>query len=260
MKGFRQFKHAITRTPPKSMADGITTQNEKVSYELALQQYEEYLKALTDLNISITTLSPEEAFPDSHFVEDAAIIHNGVAVMTRPGAIERRGEVDCLLPAIQAELTYKMLSDDADALVDGGDVLTVGNRVLIGLSHRTNEKGADALAARLKEIDPKVEVHVIPFDGVLHLKSGLTALTEDVLLCHPLMQLKTQLPFGDCVKVPEKEAYAANSLVVNGAAMVFQECTETQAIVKGAGLTPLPLDMSEFRKMDGSFTCLSLLW
>lgn len=254
------FQHALTRQPPLSMADGITTQASLPDVVLARKQYENYIETLKKLGLSVTVLAPEEAFPDSHFVEDAAIIYQQTAILTRPGATARRGEVAKIKPALQAVLQVRELDDIDGNIVDGGDVLRVGNQFLIGISHRTSIAGATNLARILHEIDPHVLTHFIHFDGVLHLKSGLTALSPDLLMGHPGMQLQTELPVKKVIWLPKEEAYAANSLVVNDSVLVFAECKQTQHIIKQAGLQPIPLDMSEFRKMDGSFTCLSLLW
>lgn len=254
------YKHAITRTPPSSMANGITTQSVKINMDLALQQHEAYIAILKNLGVVVTVLEPEERFPDSHFVEDAAIIHNHIAILTRPGAAARKGEVACLRLMLQGILEVRDLGGDEHATVDGGDVLFMGNNVFIGISHRTNQAGASALAAILTEIDPELSVHTIPLSGVLHLKTGLTALGPDLLLGNPEMKLHSSLPAGKIIWLPHNEAHAANTLVVNGTAVVAADCPVAFAAARDAGLTPIELDMSEFRKMDGSFTCLSLLW
>jgi dimethylargininase len=252
--------YAITRTPPVSMAKGITTQKLEVDPYLARKQHQHYLNALQNLGVTVIVLEPEEDFPDSHFVEDAAVIHKQVAILTRPGAEARRGEVACLRPQLERYLTVCELGGDHDATVDGGDVLFMGAHVFIGLSHRTNEAGAKRLKALLTEIDPTLSIYFIPFTGVLHLKSGLTAIGPDLLLANPAMKMLDPLPAGRLCWLPQEEGHAANVLVVNGTAFVFEDTPSAQREINHAGLKPLILDMSEFRKMDGSFTCLSLLW
>lgn len=257
---FRYFTSGIARTPPLSMAAGITTQKESVDIDLARQQHQAYFKTLQDLGIRMSLLQPAENFPDSHFVEDAAIIYGNTAILTRPGALERRGEVSLLNSHLPSNLNTVELDDENhDATVDGGDVLMMGDKVFIGLSYRTNLAGAQALSKRLKNLNPQLNVYFIEFSGVLHLKSGLIALNDDVLLGNPYLKLKNPFPLNKIIWLPKEEGYAANALVVNGAALVFKECTHTQEVLKQANLIPIPLDLSEFRKMDGSFTCLSLL-
>lgn len=255
-----RYTHAIMRKPPLSMAKGITTQQTEIDLALAYLQHDTYLKMLCDLHVSVTLLDPEEEYPDSHFVEDTAIIHKQVAIMTRPGAIERRGEVERLRPTLASIMTVIDLGGDEDVLVDGGDVLFMGSHVFIGLSHRTNLAGAKRLQDILHDIDPTLSIHFIPFSGVLHLKSGLTALGPNLLLGNPAMQLHAPLPAGEIKWLPQEEGHAANVLSVNGSVFVFHDSPTAKMQVTHAGLTPLTLDMSEFKKMDGSFTCLSLLW
>ena len=253
------YQHALTRLPPASMAQGITTQSEKVDLESARQQHADYVNALQQLGLSVDVLTPEEHYPDSHFVEDAAIIYNNTAILTCPGADERQGEVEAITPQLKKRFPIRTF-DDPDARVDGGDVLFMGDHVYIGTSYRTNIAGAKALSKILLSLNPSLDIHAIPFDGVLHLKSGFTAIGPNLLLGHPGIKLKNPLPHAEVIWVPEKESYAANALALNDHALVFAECKKTQALISDSGLTPVPLDMSEFRKMDGSFTCLSLLW
>lgn len=255
-----QFRRAICKTPPLSMASGITSQTEIVDVKIARQQHEKYVSNLEQLGVDVTVLGPDEAMPDSHFVEDAAIIHADVAILTRPGATTRRMEAMALRPALMsAGLQIVALGGGDEALVDGGDVLFAGNHVLIGLSHRTTQEGAQRLKNILLEINPSLNVCLINFDGVLHLKSGVTYIGNDTLLGNPAMSLTSQLPL-DIIWLPSQDGYAANTLTLNGSVFYFEECPSVEKAIMSVGLKPLPMNMSEFRKMDGSFTCLSLLW
>lgn len=256
----KTYRHAITRTPPFTMASGITTQAEKVDVHLAREQHQQYINTLQSLGIDVIVLDPIETLPDSHFVEDAAIIHNGIAILTRPGAPERRAEVQALRLVLSEQMEVREIGGGDDALVDGGDVLFMGEHVFIGISYRTNLNGAAELKKILIEIDPSLVVHFIPFSGVLHLKSGITAINHTSLLGNPVMTLPINLPVGTVSWLPDLEGYAANALTVNGSTLYFEECPSVAGAVKSKGLTPIPMNMSEFRKMDGSFTCLSLLW
>lgn len=252
--------YAIARTPPASMAKGITTQGETPDLGLARKQHRNYLQTLRGLGISITVLEPEEDLPDSHFVEDTAIIHQQVAILTQPGANARRAEVARIRPALERVLAVQNLTVNEGAWVDGGDIIFMDNHVLIGISNRTNKEGAECLKTILIEIDPQLTIHFVPFTGVLHLKSGLSALGPDLLLGNPKLKLYQPLPVGRIVWLPREEGYAANTLVVNGAALYFEECQKAHDAIRDAGLNPIGIHLSEFRKMDGSFTCLSLLW
>lgn len=258
---FRYFQHALMRKPPQSMTKGITTQKQSVALPLAQEQHQAYVNMLQKLNVQATVVPPDERFPDCHFVEDTAIVHKGVAIMTQPGAMERRDEGLSLRTYLANTLQVMELTPtNSTATIDGGDVLFMGNEVLIGISHRTNLTGAKALASALTSIDTSLRCHFIEFSGVLHLKSGFTALNKELLLGNPLIKLKTPLNFADIAYLPEEQAYAANALVINGAALYFAECHEARDLIAKANLQPIAMELSEFKKMDGSFTCLSLLW
>lgn len=254
-----QFHRALCKMPPFSMASGITTQQEKVDPYLAREQYAAYVSQLRHLGLDVIVLEADESLPDSHFVEDAAIIYQNVAIMTCPGAKERRQEVQALKSALQDLMTVTELGGH-EALLDGGDVLFLGKHVYIGLSHRTNEAGAARLQSILTDIDPNLSIYTVAFEGVLHLKSGMTAINNHTLLGNPAMLVHHPLPAGTIQWLSSQEGYAANALTVNGSTMYFAECLSANKVIKSVGLQPLPMDMSEFRKMDGSFTCLSLLW
>lgn len=260
---FRTFKRGLIRKPPLSMNNGITTQNQSVDINLANTQHEAYARVLRHLKVELDVVATDERHPDCHFVEDTAIVHNNVAIMTRPGALARREEGKALISALAKTLEIMHLEsalDDDKATVDGGDVLFMGNRVFIGISDRTTLAGAKALTNLLTDIDNSLHCHFIEFANVLHLKSGLTALNEELLLGNPLMKLRTPFPFGEIAYLPLDEGYAANALVINGAALYFEECKRAGEIIAKANLQAIPAPLSEFKKMDGSFTCLSLLW
>lgn len=266
-KKFRQFTHGLLRTPPHSMANGITTQNQVPDIALAQKQHKTYETVLRSLNLNLTILAPEENFPDCHFVEDAAIVHRGAAIMTRPGAKSRLAEGDSLRPSlaknleiIDLDVSLKEAQEAEKVIIDGGDVLFMGQHVLIGISARTTFLGAKAMANALKAIDTELHCHFIEFSGLLHLKSGLTALNEECLLATTAITLKSPLPFCKIMYVPVEENYAANALVINGHALHFAECRRTADLIASVDLQPIAMELSEFKKMDGSFTCLSLLW
>ena len=254
-----QYASGVARAPSPAIANGITSQKVVVNYDLACQQHLNYIATLKQLGIAIDVLPANADYPDSHFVEDTAIIYQRQAIMTQPGAQERRGEVSAIQPSLQKYLPTQVINA-ANAYIDGGDVLQFANKVLIGISYRTNLAGANALANYMQARNSQLEVYFIAFSGVLHLKSGIVALNDETLLISPKIIIDSPLPSVKKIFVPTAEAYAANSLIANQHALVFAECQQTQHLLAQQGLTPIPLDMSEFKKMDGSFTCLSLLW
>lgn len=254
------YKNALTRTPPASMANGITSQPEVIDFEKAKQQHQAYIKNLEMLGLQVITLPAEERFPDSHFVEDTTIVYKDLAILTSPGAPTRRGEVECIRNHLKQLFTVEELGGDDNTFLDGGDVLFVGNKVLIGVYERTNYAGAKRLKSILQTINENLEIHIIEFSGVLHLKSGLTALNESLVLASPFFKTTNHLDFINIHWLPENEAYAANTLTINGHTFHFEDAFTTKSIIESVGNKSVPFDLSEFKKMDGSFTCLSLLW
>ena len=255
------YTHAIVRRPPRSLGRGLTTQNLGLpDIDLALEQHAAYVSALKQLGLDVTILDADEDYPDSVFVEDVAILYGGVAILTRPGAPSRSGEVESMREVLSERMPIVELGDSESVELDGGDVLFCGKRVLVGLGLRTNEEGLRRLRQRLLEIDPELAVEGVPFSGVLHLKSGLTALRPDVLVYNPICQLDTQFPFARMVTLPPEQGYAANVLPINDSILVIKGYPAVASAAREYYQRVIELGMSEFRKMDGSLTCLSLLW
>ena len=255
------YTYAIVRRPPRSLGQGLTTQNLGMpDIDLALEQHAAYVAALKQLGLDVTILDADEDYPDSVFVEDVAILYDGVAILTRPGAPSRSGEVESMREVLRARMPVVELGDSESMELDGGDVLFCGKRVLVGLGLRTNEEGLRCLGQRLREIDPELSVVGVPFSGVLHLKSGITALRPDLLIYNPACQMEVQLPFARTITLPPEQGYAANVLPINDAILVIKGYPVVATVAHECYDRVIELDMSEFRKMDGSLTCLSLIW
>ena len=255
------YTHAIVRCPPRSLGRGLTTQNLGMpDIDLAMEQHAAYVAALKQLGLDVTILNAEEDYPDSVFVEDVAILHGGVAILTRPGAPSRIGEVESMREVLRSRMPIVELADSESVELDGGDVLFCGKRVLVGLGFRTNEEGLRCLRQRLREIDPELSVEGVPFSGVLHLKSGITALRPEVLVYNPLCQMEMQFPFARMITLLLEQGYAANVLPINDTIFVIKGYPAVASAAHEYYQRVIELDMSEFRKMDGSLTCLSLLW
>jgi dimethylargininase len=253
------YRNAITRLPSSKIQEGITTQNEMVDLTKAIDQHDAYVKQLKQLDLHVTQLDQNHEYPDSHFVEDTAFVYQNSAFLTQPGAYERRGEVALIRPALAKHFEIFEITDE-NAFIDGGDILLLGNHILIGLGGRTNLLGAQHFKQLINHIYPDLTVTLIPFSGVLHLKSGLTALNDTTLLGNPACLLDAPIDFAKIHWLPSAYGYAANTLTVNEHTFYFQEAHCLESIILAENLTPVPMALSEFRKMDGSFTCLSLLW
>jgi dimethylargininase len=256
-----KFTHAITRKPGNSFPYGITTAAlGKPDLELALTQHNQYCSALVQLGLQVDVLPVLELFPDSVFVEDVAIVEPDFAVLTRPGAIPRRDEAQEMLPVLQKY--YKRIYQiEGNATLDGGDICKADDIYYIGLSARTNLEGAQQLASILNYFGYRSElIDIRRLQGILHLRSAVNYLGEETLLLDP--RLAAQWPFSGYRKlvVPLEEAYAANCLRLNEVLLVPFEFPHTLELVTNAGFDALLLDVSEYRKMDGGLSCLSLRW
>lgn len=249
--------HILARQPAPNFAEGLTTADRgQPDYARAMQQYETYMQALRDLGLAVTVLPPDPRFPDGHFVEDPLIIYRDLAFLCRSGAQARRGEGESLLPHLPELRVVRM--EDESAFIDGGDVLFCVDRVLIGLSERTNPAGADALRAALQTVQPNLPVETVPFAGVLHLKSGITELAPRVLVRDPAMTTDTAFSWAQVISLPPAEGIAADVMPINDALVIAAGYPTLQQAAERHYDTVIALDMSEFQKMDGGLTCLSL--
>jgi dimethylargininase len=249
------FSSAILRTPSSTFAHGLTTASLGTpDLDLALEQHGTYAKALRGLSIEVTVLPPLEAFPDSTFVEDCAVVAGGETIWCRPGAEGRRGEVG-EMPGVVSERRII-----APGTVDGGDVCEMGERFLIGISKRTNAEGAAQLTRHLDELGFGAEtVDIRGMAGLLHLKSGLSYLGEGSVIAVESLRSHSAL-HGVRVIVPEQaEEYAANCVALGENRMLFAKGFPALAgRLRAEGFDLIELDMSEFQKMDGGLSCLSL--
>jgi dimethylargininase len=252
----RMFTRAIVRTPCSAMVNGLTTANlGPPDYDLALTQHAAYVAALEACGLKVTVLPPDEDHPDSTFVEDVALLTHSCAIITRPGAYKRRGETASMHKVIGG------LFDDVETIaapgtLEAGDVMMVGEHFYIGLSGRTNTDGAKQLIGILERYG--MSGSIVSLQDMLHLKTGLSYLENGYLLAAG--EFLDEPAFNDFKRLPvaESEAYAANSLWLNGTVLVPAGYPRTRALVEKAGFFVLEVDVSEFRKLDGGLSCLSL--
>jgi dimethylargininase len=256
-----QFTHALVRPPAASFVDGITTSSlGPPDLPLALTQHDAYCRALETLGLSLIRLPSDPAFPDSTFVEDTAITTNHGAVLTRPGAPSRAGEPAAVGRAL-ARCFPELERIVTPGTVDGGDVCEAGAHFFIGLSARTNADGAAQLAAWLgRHGFTSSTIDIRGFPDLLHLKTGLSWLGDRRVLAAGDLAGHESFPAWEVVRVPEEETYAANCVAVNGAVLVAAGFPKTAALLTTLGHDVLTLEMSEYRKMDGGLSCLSLRW
>jgi dimethylargininase len=204
-------------------------------------------------------LPADPRHPDSTFVEDTALILPGMgAILTRPGAESREGEVTAMAGAL-LRFFPTLAQIDAPGTLDAGDVCEAGDHVFIGISHRTNASGAEQLATWLLQFGITAStVDIRSIDSILHLKSGIAAIEPRRLVLIEALAEHRAFTGYDIVRVPVGEEYGANCVRVNDAIFVSAGQPEFDARLRALGYTLEVLDMSEYRKMDGGLSCLSL--
>ncbi len=251
------FTRALARYPAANFATGLTLSAHlgAPDVDLALSQYETYIQALRDCGLSVTVLPADDRFPDGHFVEDPFVIFHDMAFRCRSGEAAREHEGETLQPHL-AHL--RIVQPPPAARIDGGDVLICADRALVGLSERTNQAGVDALRRALRTVQSDIRVDALPFSGLLHLKSGLTELAPNVLIRDPALQCDFDLSWARVITLPPEEGYAADVMPINDRLFVAAGCPQAFAAARQYYDDVVALDMSEFRKMDGGLTCLSL--
>lgn len=253
------FKHAITRLPGENLFKGLTNSGLGApDLVKARQQHQRYHEALLGCGLELRVLPEDLDFPDSTFVEDTAILTPRCAVITRPGAASRQGEVNAIRPVLQ-EYFSELQAIQAPGTLDGGDVCDADGHFFIGVSERTNESGARQLADILAQYGYTADlIDIIHKPGLLHLKSGLAYLGDNLLVLTSILSDDPHFSAYEHLIVPEEESYAANCIRVNDTILIASGYPKFAEQVKSRGYNILPLDMSEFRKMDGGLSCLSL--
>jgi dimethylargininase len=246
---------AVVRRPSPRLAEGLVTHVERapVDPERALEQWEAYVSALRAHGWAIAEAEPADDCPDGVFVEDAALVLGGVAVLTRPGAERRRAEVESVGRAL-VSLGAAPERIVAPATLDGGDVMAVDEAVYVGLGARTNAEGARQLAAFLAPAG--LSVVTVPIARVLHLKSAVTALPDGAVIGWP-DALDNDSVFGDFVSAPEPQG--AHVVRLGGDALLMASgAPRTAELLAARGYRPVEVDIGEFEKLEGCVTCLSI--
>lgn len=250
------FTKAIVRLPGKSLKDGLSSSDLGLpEYEIALSQHAAYTSALRSLGIDVRILETNELFPDSVFIEDVAICDREFAVITRPGAPSRREETGGMREVLE-DYFNKIEFINHSGTVDGGDVMKVHDHYYIGLSDRTNNEGADQLTEILKKYGLTGEkVHL---NKILHLKTGISYLEKDIVLVSGELAEYPQFAKFRRIIVESHESYAANSIWINGKVLVPDGFPDTRRKIEKYGFETVAINTTEFRKLDGGLSCLSL--
>ncbi|PKP52690.1 MAG: N(G),N(G)-dimethylarginine dimethylaminohydrolase [Bacteroidetes bacterium HGW-Bacteroidetes-1] len=251
----RKYTHAIVRKPGKNFAEGIThLRSEKPSFEKALLQHQAYCDALKSCGLTITKLDADERYPDGCFVEDVAVITENSAVITRSGVRERQGEVEEIAKILSN--TMKTEAVLFPGTLEGGDVVRAENHYYIGISARTNEEGAKQLSKLLEK--QGFTVSTVPVEKVLHLKTGITYLGNRRFIS--TTEFAEAFNTYQVIHLHPDEEYAANCLLINDFILIPSGFSIIKTSLNNLGHQVIEVEMSEFRKMNGGLTCLSLLF
>jgi len=249
------FTRAITRRPSEEMVDGITSQSlGKPVFQLALEQHAGYVQALIDLGLDVTVLDAEHGYPDCCFVEDTAVVCEDFAIIAPLGAPTRQGEQETIEPVLAKHKPIEHVAPPA--LFEGGDVLQIEKTFYIGITERTNKFGTDAFGDICRKYG--YECKAISCGPSLHFKTDVNYIGNNTVLVSPFFADSPDLAEFTRIIVEDDEAYCRNCLFINDTVIVPKGFPKTLEKVKATGVPVVILDMSEYMKLDGGLTCLSL--
>lgn len=249
------YTRGIVRRPGRKFADGITTSGlGRPDFGKALEQHTAFCEALIRCGVELTVLDADERYPDGCFVEDTAVVNSKVKVISRPGADTRRGEEEAISRVLSGFGPTESIF--TPGTLEGGDVLRAENHYFIGISERTNSEGASQLSTILAKHG--FTSSVIRVEAGLHLKSDIAYLGDGNFISTPVFSHVAH-PANMIILDPE-EYYSANCLRVNDYLLIAKGFPKSKKKIMDLGYSIIELDMSEFRKMDGGLTCLSLLF
>ncbi|MDO4487273.1 MAG: arginine deiminase-related protein [Bacillota bacterium] len=254
------FTKAITRKPCKALVYGITTSmfgEGTPDYESALEQHRNYVSVLKELGLEVTELDGDERYPDSCFVEDPAVVMEKCAIITNSPEKSRNGERYEILDTIKKFYNdSQIFFIEAPGTMEGGDVMKVGTHFFIGQSDRTNAEGA----RQFNDIVTKFGYtsSTVPVTEGLHLKDFVIYLENNNMLVSSVMNNAPAFEKFNRFVVDSDELYAINSMYINGTVLVPEGYPKTLKIIEDLGYTVKLVGTDEFKKIDGSLTCLSL--
>jgi dimethylargininase len=254
-----RFNRAIVRAPARSVVNGLRNDDRgSPTYDGVTAEHDAYVAALGAAGVSVTVLPAIEAYPDSMFVEDPALVFGEGAILLRPGAPSRAGETDAIAPTLR-DLFGTVLRQPPPGCAEGGDVLVTPFAVMIGLSSRTDRPGAAALVECLRVLGHKCVIVETPAE-VLHLKTACSLLDEETILCTPRLSESGIFAGFRQVITPEGEEAAANALRVNEVVLTGSGFPRTIELLDRLGYRVVRLPTSEIGKIDAGLSCMSLRW
>lgn len=251
------YTHMIVRTPSKSMVKGLRRDDIGTpNYEVALEQHKKYIAALESLGMVVDVLPPLEDYPDACFVEDVAVITEKMAIITNPATEQRNGEKEYIVEAIKKYFPEEHIHYITEGYVEGGDVVRCDDHFYLGESDRSSEGGRKQFIEILEQYG--YTGSSVPTENGLHIGSDMMYIKNNNLV---ITGDFVDMPIFDKynkIIVDADEAYAANVMWVNDTILMAEGFPKTQKAIEDLGYKTLLLNNSEFKKIDGSVTCLSL--
>jgi len=253
-----QFDSAIVRRPAPSVVNGLRAEDRgSPTHAGVAAEHAAYIGALEAAGVAVQVLDPLDDFPDSIFVEDPALVFTEGAVLLHPGAASRAGERDFIAPVLKDR--FAQVLEITEGFADGGDVLTLPDRVMIGLSARTDQTGAQALAHCLKRLGKRSQIVETP-PGVLHFKTDCSLLDDETILSTSRLAASGVFNGKKVLLTPPGEEAAANALRVNDVVLVGAGFPATRALLEKNGYNVVALQTGEIGKIDAGLSCMSLRW
>ena len=252
------FTNAIVREPGRSVVGGISSASSPPSYDGVVAEHRAYVASLRGAGLTVDVLPPLEAFPDSVFVEDPALVFPEGAILLRPGVASRLGEAVEMRAPLKKYFD-RVLELEGEQYADGGDVLVSQEEVFIGLSKRTNRAGAERLVELLGDFGRKARVAETPAD-ILHFKSASSLLSEDTVMATKRLADSGIFAHLKVLVVPEDEEGAANFLRINDTVFVGDRYPRTIEMLRREGFAAQGLKIDEICKLDAGLSCMSLRW
>ena len=236
--------------------NGLTTANlGSPNYELALSQHKEYIEALKKCGLDVIVLDPDENYPDSTFVEDTALLTPYCAIITNPGTLSRKGETAGIKNVLEEYFPNIEIVNEPGT-IEAGDIMMVGDHYYVGLSKRTNRNGAEQLISILNKYG--MTGSMVTLENVLHLKSGVAYLENNNLVAAGEFLLKEEFKNLNILRIDDDESYAANCVWINDYVLMAKGFPKAKKTFEKENYNIMELNVSEFQKLDGGLSCLSL--
>lgn len=248
-------RRAIVRPPSRAFPSCISSHplRDTIDVDKAVRQHEAYCNALKELGIELLVMNQEEEYPDSCFVEDTAVVHNGKALIAKMARPSRQGEENTVEALLKQYMRVRRVTKPGT--LEGGDVIHLPNKLMTGVSQRTNIDGVFQMRDWLE-----VEVSAIRDPNIVHLKSHVTFLSKKNMICRNAYRDHPALEKYNLVILEDEDNYAANTLTIGETVLMPAGFGRAATLVREAGYEVMPIEVSEFEKCEGALTCLSILF